>query len=305
MKEGIKIFLAVVIIIIVIALAGSVFALRFVIGGDEDAWICNTETSQWERHGNPNALMPEIACGEQENLNDVPVGTMEDCAKSDNFSRKKCQVLMNLREKYEVNINENISNLSTEPEVLGGSFYVTDILWKDENNAVVSYEDGHNSFTAGINMGLDPMENKKIVVNDFRMLTKNGEDIARPDDQNISFHKQGNIVKNNPGLKKDVWYLIAEEPGSSAINYELVFNDKSRCEVNEKLVTCDFNSFKQGEKKSVIGRLDNGKIIVVDIGSVKSINNYQDCVYYGYPILKTIPEQCKTPDGKTFINTNR
>ena len=34
-----------------------------------------------------------------------------------------------------------------------------------------------------------------------------------------------------------------------------------------------------------------------------SINSYQDCVAAGYPIMESYPEQCATPDGRTFTNT--
>jgi len=44
-------------------------------------------------------------------------------------------------------IAENISTLSTKPEQLGGTFYVTSIEAKD-GSGVVSYEDGHNAYTA-------------------------------------------------------------------------------------------------------------------------------------------------------------
>lgn len=32
----------------------------------------------------------------------------------------------------------------------------------------------------------------------------------------------------------------------------------------------------------------------------EEINSYEECVEAGNPILETYPEQCKTPDGKTF-----
>lgn len=44
-------------------------------------------------------------------------------------------------------ITENISSLSPEPEVLGGTYYVTDIQ-TENGTGVVSYEDGHNAYTA-------------------------------------------------------------------------------------------------------------------------------------------------------------
>ncbi len=44
-------------------------------------------------------------------------------------------------------VSRNISNLSPEKEVLGGTFYVTDINVAD-GKGVVQYEDGHNAYIA-------------------------------------------------------------------------------------------------------------------------------------------------------------
>lgn len=44
-------------------------------------------------------------------------------------------------------ITENISRLSPEPEVLGGTYYVTNVV-SSNGMGVVSYEDGHNAYTA-------------------------------------------------------------------------------------------------------------------------------------------------------------
>ena len=51
------------------------------------------------------------------------------------------------KESIEEYVSKNISTLSTEPEQLGGTFYVTSIEAKD-GSGVVSYEDGHNAYTA-------------------------------------------------------------------------------------------------------------------------------------------------------------
>ena len=47
----------------------------------------------------------------------------------------------------EAYIRAHISELSTEPAQLGGTFYVTDIEWVDGETARVSYEDGHVALT--------------------------------------------------------------------------------------------------------------------------------------------------------------
>jgi hypothetical protein len=38
----------------------TIFILRFIIGGDEDSWIC--DKGVWVKHGNPSAVMPQVEC---------------------------------------------------------------------------------------------------------------------------------------------------------------------------------------------------------------------------------------------------
>lgn len=54
-----------------------------------------------------------------------------------------CSAATNDRAAAEAYIRANVGELSPVPAVLGGSFYVTDIEWEDDDTAVVSYEDGH------------------------------------------------------------------------------------------------------------------------------------------------------------------
>ncbi len=37
---------------------------------------------------------------------------------------------------------------------------------------------------------------------------------------------------------------------------------------------------------------------------VLSISSYDECAQAGYPIMESYPEQCRTPDGRTFVNEN-
>ncbi len=36
-------------------------------------------------------------------------------------------------------------------------------------------------------------------------------------------------------------------------------------------------------------------------GPKKIASSFDECVAAGYPILESYPRQCKTPDGKTFV----
>jgi len=46
-------------ILIIVAAAALVY-VRFVIGGDEDTWIC--DSGRWVKHGNPTAAAPTTPC---------------------------------------------------------------------------------------------------------------------------------------------------------------------------------------------------------------------------------------------------
>lgn len=63
-------------------------------------------------------------------------------------------------EKIGEYIRENISALSLEPAVLGGTFYVTEILFPAPGVAVVSYEDGHIALKAEAEYSLESGEVK-------------------------------------------------------------------------------------------------------------------------------------------------
>lgn len=45
---------------VLFVLLGMVLFLRFVIGGDEDAWIC--QNGEWVKHGNPSRSQPATPC---------------------------------------------------------------------------------------------------------------------------------------------------------------------------------------------------------------------------------------------------
>jgi hypothetical protein len=45
-----------------------------------------------------------------------------------------------------------------------------------------------------------------------------------------------------------------------------------------------------------------GSWLLVRLLTPPSVNSYAECVAAGYPILETYPEQCRTPDGRTFTN---
>ncbi len=54
MKKNAKVLVAVFVLI------GAVLVLRFVLGGNEDTWIC--QNGAWVKHGNPSQPQPVIPC---------------------------------------------------------------------------------------------------------------------------------------------------------------------------------------------------------------------------------------------------
>ncbi len=71
----------------------------------------------------------------------------------------------NLVVKY---LENNISELSPEKEVLGGKFYLTSIDFVSDNQAVATYEDGHIALTANIIFSVkqnDSQENEVVIEN--------------------------------------------------------------------------------------------------------------------------------------------
>lgn len=49
-----------------VALILCIFILRFVLGGDEDSWIC--KNGQWVKHGNPSYTKPTVSCNGKQPL---------------------------------------------------------------------------------------------------------------------------------------------------------------------------------------------------------------------------------------------
>lgn len=54
----------------------------------------------------------------------------------------------------------------------------------------------------------------------------------------VNFTETGHLVKDNPGLKAGVWYLVYEKPGAPALTTELSFDGKSECAYNGQAGTC-------------------------------------------------------------------
>ncbi len=76
------------------------------------------------------------------------------------------------QEKLENYIKANLSTLSPAPEVLGGKFYLTEFIINGPDTAQISYEDGHNSFSAEITYEI--RENLAYLQN-FTIISQNNQ----------------------------------------------------------------------------------------------------------------------------------
>jgi len=73
-----------------------------------------------------------------------------------------------LAEQY---IRANISQLSPDPEVLGGTFYVTELVFTGDSTGTVSYEDGHIALVADFEYSVDSQGNVTATLSNVREQT--------------------------------------------------------------------------------------------------------------------------------------
>jgi len=59
---------------------------------------------------------------------------------------------------------------------------------------------------------------------------------------------------------------------------------------------------------TVIAILVLGALILyfqISKNAIAKISNFEECKNAGYPVMESYPEQCRTPDGRNFINTQQ
>ncbi|MFA5188040.1 MAG: hypothetical protein WC460_01615 [Patescibacteria group bacterium] len=113
-------------------------------------------------------------------------------------------------------------------------------------------------FLSGCNLVVKPVNNVNL-----------NQNINQPVQNEFNFFATGNMVKNNPGLKPDTWYLVYEEPGAPALTMELKFDQNSKCNVENTQVLCaSINSadfFQQGEQVTVKGTKSDSLVLVAEV----------------------------------------
>jgi hypothetical protein len=195
------------------------------------------------------------------------------CQASDNLGDTISTSDKNLVKSY---IRENISSLSTEEAVLGGTFYVTDIRFISDSSCLVDYEDGHIAFSALVNFFVEGDE-VEIVSFEIR------------EDGNVSFSEIGNIVLNGEN-----WNLVYEKPGMPALRETLIFNDDSKC-LDESIDSACFPVYwNNGDRAEVQGNMTDFGIEVETLRIVGEVsreiigdtdNSIDNCVERGGEIM--------------------
>lgn len=76
------------------------------------------------------------------------------------------------------------------------------------------------------------------------------------------FTAEGNIVRNNPGLKPDTWYLVYESAAAPALTTELIFDAESECVSEGRTISCALTTFPQGTRAHIAGTTMGDGILV-------------------------------------------
>ncbi len=217
--------------------------------------------------------------------------SLNNIVSEGNLSQEEKEILV---ENY---IKENISTLSPEEAVLGGTFMVSSITFFSGNEAVVDYEDGHIALSALATYEVS--SGGEVEIKNFEVI-----------EDELNFSEIGNIV-NRDGS----WVLVYEEPGSPALTLSLAFDGLSMCTDEREDNSClpaywengdrvEVNGVKEGElllvrnfrvigeASSIIDSGDNGaeKLICVDMCG-NGICEEMVCMGEGCPCAET-PDSC-------------
>jgi len=68
-----------------------------------------------------------------------------------------------------------------------------------------------------------------------------------------NFSKAGTIVRNNPGMKPDTWYLVYDESGAPARSVELLLTPESRCMIGSFDGRCTDALLVSGSRVEIVG----------------------------------------------------
>jgi hypothetical protein len=134
-------------------------------------------------------------------------------------------------------------------------------------------------FSATMAFVADTATGTLVVQNDNPSdLPENEKEVRIPVTFINAFSSEGNVTRNNPGQKPDIWYLVYERPGSPALSFEL---DLHSAEVS-------ISSLSQGTRVQVTGTVHNDVLLVSSI-LIVPVGSTPITLYYYNPTLDQGP----------------
>jgi len=118
-------------------------------------------------------------------------------------------------------------------------------------------------------------------------LPENAKEIRIPVNLNATkeqtnFSETGNLVKDNPGLKPGVWYLVYEKPGSPALSTEIKFSEDSVCKIGTISQPCQQIALGNGDRAVTVGWVVDGVLIVKSMVVQKVPVQFRSVTLYYY-----------------------
>lgn len=107
--------------------------------------------------------------------------------------------------------------------------------------------------------------------------------IAPQEGPKIDFEETGNLIRNNPGLKPNVWYFLYEKPGAPAIAVEILFDSGSICISGANRTACSENTFAEGERVNIKGSRERSVIRVLELKREEEVKLRKVYLYYYNP----------------------
>jgi hypothetical protein len=204
-----KKFLLSLIIVVAIGL-GGLFVARFLLGGDEDNWICTN--NEWIKHGNPGKPMPESGCG---------TITGQQTQATEKPEIQKYSVLVSkqpVASSHGFSFEAVVTNKSVNPYITDFAFYECNFTDKDKN----TYQ-GTVMAEKKLDKAILPGESEKIVFNDTNTSIKNLKRLdylsANETWQKCSYDENGqNTCKYIQGMKITSCKAYISSDGSQSGN---------------------------------------------------------------------------------------
>jgi len=88
------------------------------------------------------------------------------------------------------------------------------------------------------------------------------EEKPRPLVPTFNFSQEGNLVKDNPGMKEGEWYLVYDEPGAPGKSVLLKLVDFSTCSFRGVGKECDEDELEKGMRVNLQG-IREGDVLTV------------------------------------------